>query len=125
MIEFVETTRQAQVDAGRWGELLRSGSPGPDLASGGASKAGGPGAQQGQPLGLTVGTAPTVEDPRDSENGPRPPTPISSERSRPGRPKWSVCCHRRTRAHETPDRHEPEFSNRLTAEARDPWIDRH
>ena len=45
IIEFVETTPPAQVDAGRWGELLRSGSPGPDLASGGASAAPGrPGA---------------------------------------------------------------------------------
>ena len=45
IIEFVETTPPAHVDAGRWGELLRSGSPGPDLASGGASAAPGrPGA---------------------------------------------------------------------------------
>jgi hypothetical protein len=27
MVEFVETTPPAQVDPGRWGELLRSGSP--------------------------------------------------------------------------------------------------
>jgi pimeloyl-ACP methyl ester carboxylesterase len=39
LIEFVETTPPARVDAGRWGELLRSGSPDPDRPPAGASAA--------------------------------------------------------------------------------------
>ena len=39
MIEFVETTPSARVDAGRWGELLRSGPPEPDEPPGRTSEA--------------------------------------------------------------------------------------
>ena len=44
---------------------------------------------------------------REPVRGPRRRFPASV--LWPGRPKWCVCCHRRTRVDETPDRHEPEF----------------